>query len=86
MNRAESIAGYVSRDRAKNKKRSVMIAGKKTSVGLEEPFWDGLKVMAKARGITVGALVAEIGADGHTQNLCSAIRMHVLAHYQAVRT
>ncbi len=59
------------------RKRSVVIAGHKTSVSLEDGFWEALKDIAAERGVSVNALVAEI--DGaRTGNLSSAIRVHVL--------
>ena len=65
------------------KKRSVMIAGHRTSVSLEEPFWDVLREIAVARGQSVQALIGAIDAGRGGQNLSSAIRVFVLA---AVRT
>ncbi len=59
-------------------KRSVLIAGHRTSVSVEEPFWRELKRIAAARGMSVAALVAEIDADRKRQNLSSAIRVFVL--------
>ena len=59
------------------KKRSVDIAGHRTSVSIEAEFWDGLRDIATARKISISDLIAEIdGArDG---NLSSAIRVFVL--------
>jgi predicted DNA-binding ribbon-helix-helix protein len=59
------------------KKRSVVVHGHRTSVSLEEAFWDALRELAAARGRTVNQLVAEIDA-GRGGNLSSAIRVHVL--------
>ena len=59
-------------------KRSVAIAGHRTSVSLEAPFWDALKDMAAARGVSVQALVGEIDAGRGGANLSSAIRVFVL--------
>lgn len=59
------------------KKRSVSIAGHQTSVSLEEPFWDALRDVAAARGVSTAALIAEIDAD-RDGNLSSAIRVYVL--------
>ena len=59
-------------------KRSVAIAGHRTSVSLEAPFWDALKDIAAARGASVQALVAEIDAGRAGANLSSAIRVFVL--------
>lgn len=63
------------------KKRSVLIAGHSTSVSLEEAFWDALKEVAVARGVSVNALIEEIDA-GRTGNLSSAIRVFVLDDLQ----
>ena len=64
-------------------KRSVVIAGHKTSVSLEDEFWNGLREIAKQRGGTVSDLLAAIDADRqNTANLSSAIRLFVLGFYQ----
>ncbi|MBP2298687.1 ribbon-helix-helix domain-containing protein [Azospirillum picis] len=63
------------------KKRSVLIAGHPTSVSLEEEFWDALKAVAQARGLSVNALIEEID-QSRTGNLSSAIRVHVLKAVQ----
>ncbi|GEP03459.1 ribbon-helix-helix domain-containing protein [Methylobacterium oxalidis] len=60
-------------------KRSVMIAGHRTSVSLEEPFWDALRDIARGRDLSVQALIGEIDAGRGQQNLSSAIRVFVLA-------
>lgn len=59
-------------------KRSVAIAGHRTSVSLEAPFWDALKDIAAVRGASVQALVGEIDAGRNGANLSSAIRVFVL--------
>ncbi|HEX2725507.1 MAG TPA: ribbon-helix-helix domain-containing protein [Beijerinckiaceae bacterium] len=59
-------------------KRSVAIAGHRTSVSLEAPFWDALKDMAQARGVSVQFLIGEIDAARGSHNLSSAIRVFVL--------
>lgn len=60
-------------------KRSIMIAGHRTSISLEQPFWEELKRLAAVRGISAAALIAEIDQGRTRQNLSSAIRVHVLA-------
>jgi len=60
-------------------KRSIVVGGHKTSVSLEDAFWNLLKEIAKQRDETVSELVA--GIDGDRQrdcNLSSAIRLFVL--------
>lgn len=63
-------------------KRSVIIKGRKTSVSLESPFWDGLKLIAKGRNLGVSKLVQEIYETSQPENLSSSIRLYVLRHYQ----
>ena len=60
-------------------KRSVSIAGHRTSVTLEAPFWEALKDIAGQRGSSVQQLIGTIDAGRGEQNLSSAIRLFVLA-------
>ncbi|MBX6328064.1 MAG: ribbon-helix-helix domain-containing protein [Pseudolabrys sp.] len=64
-------------------KRSIVIAGHKTSVSLEDAFWTSLKEIAAGRGMTLSELVAAIDAKRRHGNLSSAIRLFVLDHYRA---
>ena len=64
-------------------KRSIVIAGHKTSVSLEDAFWTGLKEIAGDRSMTLSDLVATIDTDRRQGNLSSAIRLFVLDHYRA---
>lgn len=64
-------------------KRSIVIAGHKTSVSLEDAFWKCLKEIAGNREKTLSDLVASIDTDRHAGNLSSAIRLFVLDHYRA---
>ena len=64
-------------------KRSIVIAGHKTSVSLEEAFWRSLKDIARERGATLSDLVASIDSNRRHGNLSSAIRLFVLEHYRA---
>ncbi|WP_333822692.1 ribbon-helix-helix domain-containing protein [Pinisolibacter sp.] len=60
-------------------KRSMTIAGHRTSVALEPEFWRAVEAMAVARGLSLAALVAEIdGARSPDRNLASALRVAVL--------
>jgi predicted DNA-binding ribbon-helix-helix protein len=63
-------------------KRSIVIAGHKTSVSLEDAFWKGLKEIADDRDLTLSDLVSSIDTDRHQGNLSSAIRLFVLDHYR----
>jgi predicted DNA-binding ribbon-helix-helix protein len=64
-------------------KRSIVIAGHKTSVSLEDAFWKGLKDIAIAQRTTLSDLVASIDGERRHGNLSSAIRLFVLDHYRA---
>jgi predicted DNA-binding ribbon-helix-helix protein len=64
-------------------KRSIVIAGHKTSVSLEDAFWKGLKEIAGDRSLTLSDLVATIDTDRRQGNLSSAIRLFVLDHYRS---
>lgn len=67
-------------------KRSVIVAGHRTSVSLEEPFWARLKEIAHARSKSINDLVTEIDstepAGGRQGNLSSALRLFVLAELE----
>jgi predicted DNA-binding ribbon-helix-helix protein len=63
-------------------KRPIMAAGHKTSVSLEDVFWNGLKEIARGRNITLSELVAAIDSERQHGNLSSAIRLFVLNFYR----
>jgi predicted DNA-binding ribbon-helix-helix protein len=63
-------------------KRSIVIAGHKTSVSLEDAFWTSLKDIADDRNVTLSDLVSSIDTDRQHGNLSSAIRLFVLDHYR----
>jgi predicted DNA-binding ribbon-helix-helix protein len=64
-------------------KRSVVVAGHKTSVSLEEEFWSGVKEIANLRKMNVAGVIAEIDANRKHGNLSSAIRLFVLEYFRA---
>lgn len=64
------------------RKRSVVIAGHRTSVSLENAFWTALKDMAHRKGTTVNRLVTDIDRR-RAGNLSSAIRVHILQAYRS---
>ena len=68
------------------KKRSVNIHGHQTSITLEDAFWDALKNEARAQGLSLNAMIAQID-DGRehergSHNLSSAIRLYILRRLQ----
>ncbi|MBP6013038.1 MAG: ribbon-helix-helix domain-containing protein [Alphaproteobacteria bacterium] len=67
----------------KKLKRSITISGHRTSVSLEADFWEALTEIAAEKKRPLAQLVDEIDKrDGRGQNLSSALRVFVLAHYR----
>ena len=63
-------------------KRSIVVSGHKTSVSLEDAFWEALKKIAVGRDMTLTELVAVIDAGRAHANLSSAIRLYILDFYR----
>ncbi len=63
-------------------KRSVELNGHKTSVSLEDEFWNGLRQIADTKAIPLPDLLQSIDAGRGLANLSSAIRVFVLGHYR----
>ncbi len=60
------------------RKRSVVLAGHKTSISIEDEFWQCLMTMARMRAIPVHVLITELDANRSVGNLSSRIRLWVL--------
>lgn len=71
-------ASLLSLEAAEIRKRSVVIAGHRTSISVETAFWRQLLKTAEARGVSANRLITEIDRD-RQGNLSSAIRLFVLA-------
>ncbi|HBQ37019.1 MAG TPA: aryl-sulfate sulfotransferase [Rhodobacteraceae bacterium] len=68
---------------ARPKKHSLTLKGHRTSVSLEEEFWQAFREIAAQRGQPINLLAAEIDKDrGLDAGLASAIRVFVLQHYR----
>jgi len=63
-------------------KRSFTIAGHRTSISLEAPFWEALKTAAVEEGVAVAKLIARIDASRGASGLSSAVRVWLLQHYR----
>ena len=63
-------------------KRSIVLGGHKTSVSLENEFWDGLREIADLQKTKLSALVQKIDLERRNANLSSAIRIFVFNHFQ----
>ena len=68
---------------AKLRKRSVTIAGHRTSISLEADFWDALGEIAEGQKRPVATLIADIDRrSARETSLSSAIRSFVLAYFR----
>lgn len=67
------------------RKRSVTLDGHRTSLSIEQPFWDALKDLAAERNISLSALIQAIDhdRDDPNVNLSGALRVYVLRALQA---
>src|ERR1700681_733118 len=63
-------------------KRSIVVAGHKTGVSLEEAFWNGMKEISRLRDMTLSELVGEVDSIRQQGNLSSAIRLFVLDYFR----
>lgn len=70
---------------AEIRKRSVLVAGHRTSISLENAFWDALGDIAEKRGVSINRLITQIDRN-RTGNLSSAIRLFVLAELRRTAT
>jgi predicted DNA-binding ribbon-helix-helix protein len=67
-------------------KRSVSLNDRRTSISLENEFWQGLREIAKQEGTSTAELVAKIDRENNVGNLSSAIRVFVYNHFRAKRS
>ena len=63
-------------------KHSVVVKNQKTSVSLEDDFWQGLNEIARLRRVSLSRLITSIDADREFTNLSSAIRLFVLRFFK----
>ena len=61
-------------------KRSIRLAGNKTSISLENPFWNCLREIAHSENIPVDTLIERIDTERTRHNLSSAVRLFVLGY------
>ncbi len=64
------------------RKRSLTIAGHRTSIALEDEFWQALEDMAAAKQVSLPTLIAQIDQQRTQANLSSAIRIAILTHFK----
>lgn len=66
-------------------KRSIVVAGTRTSISLEEEFWIGLREIAELRKISLSEIMGEIDRDRQRSNLSSATRVYVLRFFRTTQ-
>jgi predicted DNA-binding ribbon-helix-helix protein len=76
------LEGWSAAETGRPIKRSLTIAGHRTAVSLEEPFWEGLRRAASDRDVPIARLVAAIDATRGKTSLSSAIRVFVLDYHR----
>jgi predicted DNA-binding ribbon-helix-helix protein len=64
-------------------KRSILVGRHKTSISLEEPFWNALRTIARERNLALSQLVGSIDSERLHNNLSSAIRLFVFERYRS---
>ena len=64
------------------KKRSLTLAGHRTSVAMEPEFWAAVDDIAKAKGLSVNQFIEQIDEQRDNNNLSSAVRLTVLAWFR----
>lgn len=62
-------------------KRSLLVGRHRTSVSLEDVFWNALRAIANERIVSLSQLVDKIDSERQHTNLSSAIRLFVYEHY-----
>jgi predicted DNA-binding ribbon-helix-helix protein len=75
----------LSEQNAYLKVRGFRLAQRRTSVSLEDAFWEATRAIAARRGMSIQNLIAEIDAARcNSTNLSSAIRIFVLEYYKGL--
>lgn len=65
-------------------KHSVTLKGHRTSISLEDEFWQALRDLAAEKSMPINVLIADIDVDrGDSMGLASAIRLYILRDLQA---
>jgi len=64
-------------------KRSIKVAGHRTSTSLEPEFWQALQEIAQQQNSSMAELIETVDAKRGETNLSSALRCHILEHYKS---
>jgi predicted DNA-binding ribbon-helix-helix protein len=72
---------------ARRKKQGIVkLNGRMTSISLEPEFWAALQDIAHGQGTSAVAIVRQVDKDRLQDNLTSAVRLFILAHYRSLCT
>jgi predicted DNA-binding ribbon-helix-helix protein len=63
--------------------RNVVIAGKRTSVGINDMTWEAFRDIAARQNRTLTSLVNEIDRNRGSENRTNAIRTYIIQFYRA---
>ena len=69
-------------DAGRLQKRSMTIAGHRTSIALEPEFWNALAEICRQQHKSMPQLICAIDSTRRDRNLSSALRVYVLQHYR----
>jgi predicted DNA-binding ribbon-helix-helix protein len=67
-----------------NRKRSVVVSKKRTSVSLEDSFWVSLQAIVRMEHTTIEHYIEKIERKRETPNLSSNLRIAVLEYFQQI--
>ncbi|WP_108179754.1 ribbon-helix-helix domain-containing protein [Phreatobacter oligotrophus] len=67
------------------KKRSIVLDGHRTSLSIEDEFWNAVRRLARLNSESLSSYVSQIDSQRETGNLSSAIRLEVLKEARAGR-
>jgi predicted DNA-binding ribbon-helix-helix protein len=79
---AVPVSNSHNRDHRAAVKRSIVRDGHKSSISLEDQFWDAFCAIAERERMTVSALVGTIDRGTNRRNLSSAVRVFVLGYFR----
>lgn len=65
-----------------NRKRSVLVFKKRTSICLEDSFWHSLLAIVRIENTTVGDFVEKVAVERNSLNLSSSLRVAILQYFQ----
>lgn len=67
-----------------NRKRSVIVSKKRTSVSLEDSFWFSLQAIVQMENTTIEKFIERVQGHRQTPNLSSNLRIAILEYFQRI--